>query len=143
MTTEERKRETPGACGQLLVLHQIMDRWSGMIIGALKEEPLRFNQMKRRLEGITQKPLTQTLRRLERNGMISRQVIPTSQVAVRYSLTPLGRTLEVPFRALSAWTHAYLEEVNDARKQFDEARPGPIIGDRPSPRSRRIPAPSA
>lgn len=74
---------------------------------------------RRQLEGITQKALTQCLRRLERNGLISRRVIPVSPVAVEYAVTPLGRTLEQPFKALHGWTLSNITEVEKARKAFD------------------------
>jgi len=102
------------------LLDQIADKWSILILTALREKPLRFNEIKRRLDGITQKALTQSLRRLERNGIIERRVIPSSQVAVEYSVTPLGRTLEEPFRALYTWTINYSNAVILAQAAFDE-----------------------
>ncbi len=107
-------------CPQRLLLDQIADKWSVLVISALNEEPLRFNMMMRRLEGITQKALTQTLRRLERNGIIARRVIPASPVRVEYQITALGHTLDKPFRALAAWTFEYLPQVEDARHAFDQ-----------------------
>ncbi|MFS8324590.1 MULTISPECIES: winged helix-turn-helix transcriptional regulator [Halomonadaceae] len=101
------------------MLDQIADKWSILILAALCEKPLRFNELKRRLEGITQKSLTQALRRLERNGILARRVIPSSQVAVEYSITSLGRTLEEPFGALYRWTINYLETVTQAQSEFD------------------------
>jgi DNA-binding HxlR family transcriptional regulator len=80
---------------------------------------LRFNAVKRRLEGISQKALTQTLRRLERNGLVARYVIPVSPVAVEYSVTPLGRTLQRPFAALYDWTVDHLADVERAQHKFD------------------------
>jgi DNA-binding HxlR family transcriptional regulator len=102
------------------LLDQIADKWSVLILAALCDEPLRFNAIKRRLEGITQKALTQSLRRLERNGIVARRVIPVSPVAVEYRITPLGRTLETPFQALYAWTRDYLPAVEQARHAFDQ-----------------------
>lgn len=90
-----------------------------MILKVLSEEPRRFNEIKRRLEGVSQKALTQTLRRLERNGLVSREVLTTSPVAVRYSLSPLGVSLVVPFSALYKWTCEHLPEVEAARGQYD------------------------
>lgn len=71
------------------------------------------------MDGITQKSLTQCLRRLERNGIVGRRVIPTSQVGVEYSITPLGRTLEIPFQALYNWTVEYSPAVTDAKIEYD------------------------
>ena len=107
-------------CSSRYLLDQIADKWSVLILAALCQKPLRFNELKRRLEGITQKALTQSLRRLERNGILSRRVIPSSQIAVEYSITPLGRTLEDPFRALYLWTINHLPAVMQAQSDFDE-----------------------
>ena len=102
-----------------LLLDQITDKWSILILGALCPGPLRFNALKRGLDGVTQKALTQALRRLERNGIIGRRVIPVSPVAVEYSITPLGVTLKEPFRALIDWTLQHGPEVLAARQRFD------------------------
>lgn len=102
-----------------LLLDQITDKWSILLLSVLCKEPLRFNEIKRNMNGITQKSLTQCLRRLERNGIISRRVIPSSQVGVEYSITPLGRTLETPFQALYNWTVKYHTAVADAQSEFD------------------------
>jgi DNA-binding HxlR family transcriptional regulator len=109
-------------CPSRLLFDQIADKWSMMVLTTLDDGPLRFNAIKRRLEGVTQKALTQCLRRLERNGLLSRRVIPASPVAVEYEVTPLGRTLLPPFRALYAWTLANLPEVEQARATFDTQR---------------------
>lgn len=102
-----------------LLLDQITDKWSILILSLLCKEPLRFNEIKRNMDGITQKSLTQCLRRLERNGIVGRRVIPTSQVGVEYSITPLGRTLEIPFQALYNWTVEYSPAVKDAQTEYD------------------------
>jgi DNA-binding HxlR family transcriptional regulator len=106
-------------CPSRLLFDQIADKWSMMIITVLDKGPLRFNEIKRRLEGVTQKALTQCLRRLERNGLVERRVLHTSPVAVEYEITSLGRTLQEPFTALYAWTQAYLPKVEQARQAFD------------------------
>ncbi|WP_213982307.1 helix-turn-helix domain-containing protein [Sphingomonas sp. dw_22] len=107
-------------CPSRILFDQIADKWSMMVLTVLAPAPLRFNAIKRRLEGVTQKALTQCLRRLERNGLVSRRVIPVSPVAVEYAITPLGRTLLAPFKELYAWTVANLPEVEAARDAFDE-----------------------
>jgi DNA-binding HxlR family transcriptional regulator len=107
-----------------LLLDQITDKWSVLILNALCEKPLRFNEIKRSLDGITQKALTQSLRRLERSGILARRVIPSSQVAVEYSITPLGRTLEKPFKALFEWTLRYTGDVLQAQSAFDRRETG-------------------
>ena len=108
-------------CPARLLFDQIADKWSMMILTVLDSEPQRFNAIKRRLEGVSQKSLTQTLRRLERNGLIERRVLPTSPVAVEYRMSPLGRTLLQPFRALYRWTKTHMPEVEAARRAFDRA----------------------
>lgn len=105
-----------------LLLDEIASKWSILVLGALCDGPLRFNQLRRHLDGVTQKALTQCLRRLERDGILTRTVLPTSPVSVEYEITPLGRTLEAPFRALADWTVHHGNEVGQARARFD-ARP--------------------
>ncbi|QDL93752.1 helix-turn-helix transcriptional regulator [Paroceanicella profunda] len=111
---------SPANCPCRLLLDQISDKWSVLILAALCAQPLRFNQVRRQLEGITQKALTRSLRKLERNGILSRRVIASSPVAVEYAITPLGRTLEEPISALYRWTHTHLPEVEQARAAYDQ-----------------------
>ena len=111
-------------CASRPILDQIADKWSMLILAVLCPQPLRFNAIKRRLEGITQKALTQALRRLERNGIVARRVIPVSPVAVEYSVTPLGRTLQQPFAALYGWTVDHLPDIEQAQRDFDQRRTG-------------------
>jgi len=106
-------------CPNRLLFEQIADKWSMMILTVLDKGPLRFNVIKRRLEGVTQKAQTQTLRRLERNGFVERRVLDGSPVAVEYEITPLGRTLQKPLKALYAWTREHLDAVEAARQAFD------------------------
>jgi DNA-binding HxlR family transcriptional regulator len=89
------------------VLEQIANKWSVLILAVVCTQPARFNAIKRRLDPITHKSLTEALRRLERNGLLYRRVIASSPVAVEYSITPLGRTLKDPFMALIAWSQEY------------------------------------
>jgi DNA-binding HxlR family transcriptional regulator len=105
-------------CPSRPILDQIADKWSMMAM-AILERPTRFNELKRRLEGVTQRVLTQTLRRLERNGMIQRTVLPTSPVGVEYSLTPLGRSLREPFMHLYAWTVDHSDEITSRQQDYD------------------------
>jgi DNA-binding HxlR family transcriptional regulator len=80
---------------------------------------LRFNELKRQAQGITQKTLTQCLRRLERNGIVERRLLDTAPPGVAYVVTDLGRTLDKPFAALNAWTADYAEAVRAAQAAFD------------------------
>lgn len=105
-------------CPSRPILDQIADKWSMMVIAVL-EHPARFNEIKRRLGGVTQRVLTQSLRRLERNGMIERRVLPTSPVGVEYSLTPLGRSLREPFLHLYSWTVEHNEQIERSQQEFD------------------------
>ncbi|MGW3433065.1 winged helix-turn-helix transcriptional regulator [Streptomyces melanosporofaciens] len=105
-------------CPSRPILDQIADKWSMMIM-ALLEQPMRFNELKRRLEGVTQRVLTQALRRLERNGMIQRKVLPTSPVGVEYSLTALGESLREPFGHLYNWTVEHGEEIQNCQRAYD------------------------
>ena len=107
-------------CPSRLLIDQIADKWSMMVLVVLDGGSVRFNAIKRQLEGVTQKALTQTLRRLERNGLIERRVAATGPLAVTYAITLLGRTLQAPFRALYAWTLDHLDEVEVARGRFDQ-----------------------
>ncbi len=104
------------------ILDQIADKWSVMILGVICTQPARFNVIKRRLGRITHKALTQALRRLERNGLVTRRVIATSPVAVEYSITPLGLTLQQPFAALYAWAVGHVSDVEQAQTAFDRRK---------------------
>lgn len=104
------------------ILEQIANKWSVMILTFICERPQRFNTIRRNLDGITQKALTEALRRLERNGLISRHVIPVSPVAVEYSLTTLGHSLQEPFAALYSWAVQHQTEIETAQVKFDRKR---------------------
>lgn len=106
-------------CPSRPILDQIADKWSMMAMEVL-EQPTRFNEIKRQLDGVTQRVLTQTLRRLERNGLIRRRVLQTSPVGVEYSLTPLGRSFRGPFICLLRWTIEHSGEVVAAQNEYDE-----------------------
>lgn len=106
-------------CPSRLLFDQIADKWSMMVLTVLDPGPMRFNSIKRHLEGVTQKALTQCLRKLERNGLLSRRVIPTSPVGVEYEITGLGRSLHAPFKTLYRWTVDNFDEVEAARQAFD------------------------
>jgi len=106
-------------CPSRTLFDQVSDKWSMLVLISLEDGPVRFNAIKRRLEGVTQKALTQCLRKLERNGLLSRHVIPVSPIAVQYEITPLGRTLLQPFKVMHDWTLTKLPEVEEARRVFD------------------------
>ncbi len=107
-------------CPARQLFDQIADKWSMMILTVLDRGPQRFNTIRRSIEGVSQKSLTQTLRKLERNGLIARHVLAGSPVAVEYELSDLGWTLLPPFRALYRWTKENMPEVESARAAFDK-----------------------
>ncbi|MEI3865653.1 helix-turn-helix domain-containing protein [Microbacterium sp. CCNWLW134] len=109
--------ELSGARRELL--DQTLDKWSISVLAVLCDGPQRFSRLRSEIEGITQKSLSQTLRRLERNGMIHRRVIDTSPIAVEYRISDLGRTLEAPIAALQAWATQSLVDVETARDRYD------------------------
>lgn len=116
------------------VLEQIAHKWSILVLTFLCEEPKRFNALRRRLGGITQKALTETLRRLERNGLVERHVATASPIAVVYSITPLGRTLQAPFLSLYDWALDHQGDLSEAQRRFDANGPSGQSGttdDRP------------
>jgi DNA-binding HxlR family transcriptional regulator len=104
-----------------LLLDQFADKWTILILKVLCTSggKARFNGIRRRIGGISQKTLSQCLRRLERDGVIERAVLDTAPIGMEYSITPLGRTLEIPFKALYDWAAAYLPEVETARARYD------------------------
>ena len=101
------------------VLENITNKWSILILTVLCSEPVRFNELRRRLDGITHKALSDALKRLERNGLVHRKVLPTSPVSVEYSLTLLAQTLQEPFSALYGWALEHGEEMERAQLMYD------------------------
>ncbi|WP_224756300.1 winged helix-turn-helix transcriptional regulator [Streptomyces sp. col6] len=102
------------------LLDQVLDKWSLAVLNDLCERPCRFNELRRAIPQVTQKSLTTTLRRLERNGVIEREVVSTRPVAVRYRITELGKTLREPIDVLLAWTSRHMPAIERAREDFDE-----------------------
>jgi len=100
------------------VLARIGDKWTVMVVGTLRGEPLRYNEIQRRVEGISQRMLTLTLKGLEQDGMVERTMYPTIPPRVEYELTPLGRSLLEPLQVLYEWAMAHKEEVVAAREAF-------------------------
>jgi DNA-binding HxlR family transcriptional regulator len=102
-----------------VLLGQITDKWSIVIMSKLCQGPVRFNALKRAVSGITQKALTQSLRRLERNGLVERRILPGSPPAVEYRGTDLGFSLAPPMRSLYAWAAERLPDVESAQARYD------------------------
>ncbi len=103
------------------VLERIADKWTILILTVLCPKPARFNEIKRRLNGITHKALADALKRLERNGLVTRTVLPTAPIGVEYAITPLGHSLRQSFEALCAWALAHGPDVERASVGFDQA----------------------
>lgn len=103
------------------LLDQVLDKWSLCVLTELCERPSRFNELRRAIPVVTQKSLTATLRRLERNGVVERVVMSSRPVAVQYRITALGKTLREPIEALLQWTTAHLPDVERARARFEDA----------------------
>ena len=101
------------------VLARIGDKWSVLIVTRLGARPLRFNELKREIGGISQRMLTLTLRGLERDGLVTRTVFPTIPPRVDYELTPLGRSLLEPVKALGDWALKHIGKIEAARGKFD------------------------
>ena len=111
-----------GNCPTREVLANIADKWTTLVITLLAaEEPRRFNELRRAIGGISQKMLTETLRSLERDGLVQRTLYPQIPPRVEYALTPLGRTLIEPLNALAMWAQNHMQQVHDARERFDTA----------------------
>ena len=101
------------------VLARVGDKWTVLVVGLLGGGPMRFSQLRRGIDGISQKMLTTTLRILERDGFCTRKVFPTVPPRVEYELTALGRDLLVPVKGLGDWAIANRERVDAARRRFD------------------------
>ena len=101
------------------ILAKIADKWSILTIMMLSDGTKRFSELQRGIEGISQRMLTLTLRGLERDGLVTREVFPTIPPRVEYTLTPLGSSLRTPVNALGQWVMANLPEIDAARRRFD------------------------
>jgi DNA-binding HxlR family transcriptional regulator len=101
------------------ILDRVGDKWSVLIIVNLGVEPLRFKELQRRSGGISQRMLTQTLRHLERDGMVWRKATPTVPLTVKYGLTDLGESLIAPLQSLVEWVNGNCQEIAKARIGYD------------------------
>lgn len=110
---------SPAALLSREVIARIGDKWTLLIIHVLGNGPMRFSALKRGVSGISQKMLSQTLRALERDGLVRRTVLPTMPPSVEYALEPLGYSLQKTVSQICAWAEAHVEEVATARAAFD------------------------
>lgn len=106
-------------CPTRQLLDRISDKWVSLLLNALAEGPQRYSDLARTIAGVSQKMLTQTLRTLERDGLLTRTVTPAVPVRVDYELTPLGRSLLPVMRAIKGWAETHIEEVVAARVEYD------------------------
>jgi DNA-binding HxlR family transcriptional regulator len=102
------------------VLNRVGDKWSVLVVATLGNGPMRFSELKRAIEGVSQRMLTLTLRGLERDGLITRTIFPSIPPRVDYELTRLGETLLEPIQALSAWAAEHRTEIQTARVQYEK-----------------------
>ncbi len=126
MVTINKSTATPelnpyrNGCPTRKVLDRIGDRWTVLIIGSLGGDSLRFSDLLRQVEGISQKMLTQTLRALERDGLVTRTVYPEVPLRVEYKLTKRGSSLLEPLIALEKWSIEHYGEISDSQVAYDD-----------------------
>ena len=126
VTTPTAAAERPGnpyqaGCATRRILDRIGDRWTVLVVGVLGDGDARFSELLRRVEGVSQKMLTQTLRGLERDGLVRRTVRAEVPVRVDYALTDAGRTLLEPLRALQEWSIEHLGDISASQQSYDRA----------------------
>ncbi|WP_458245074.1 winged helix-turn-helix transcriptional regulator [Streptomyces sp. MAI_2237] len=107
------------ACPTNELLGRLSDKWVSLVVAALSRGPMRYSDLTRKIAGVSPKMLTQTLRTLERDGILSRTVTPSVPVRVDYELTPLGGSLAHLLTAVKHWAETHIEEVHEARGRYD------------------------
>jgi DNA-binding HxlR family transcriptional regulator len=113
-------------CPTRLVLNRVADKWTVLIVARLARRTMRFGELKRDIAGISQKMLTQTLRALERDGLVARAVYPEVPLRVEYSLTPLGATLVSSLVQIKDWAEGNIEAVLAVQRAYDQAAGQPV-----------------
>jgi DNA-binding HxlR family transcriptional regulator len=128
MTAAQRRDQARDAynayvaeCPSRQVLDAISDKWVTLVLTALADGPKRYSELARQIAGISQKMLTQTLRGLERDGLLVRTITPAVPVKVDYELTPLGKTILPVVAAIKQWSEAHIEEIQASRSAYDGA----------------------
>ncbi|MFJ4090812.1 winged helix-turn-helix transcriptional regulator [Kitasatospora sp. NPDC089913] len=114
-------------CGIRDLLNRLGDRWTVLVVVELAQGVRRFRELQRGVPGISQRMLTLTVRRLERDGLVSRTVHPTIPPQVDYELTPLGHSLTHLVRAMADWSYDHHDAIVDSRQSWDDANPGSEI----------------
>jgi DNA-binding HxlR family transcriptional regulator len=125
-----------GQCPTRQALDRIADKWTALIVGLLAERTHRFGELRRSIEGISHKVLVQTLRSLERDGLVHREPLPTNPPTVEYSLTPLGRTLVAPLASIRDWAEQHIEQLQAARDAYTREHPAERSSSPPDSRSK-------
>ncbi|MBD3944642.1 winged helix-turn-helix transcriptional regulator [Nocardioides ganghwensis] len=113
-------------CPTRVVLDRIGDKWTVLVIGALQDGPLRFSVLRVRVGGVAAKVLTQTLRAMERDGLLTRTVHAQVPPRVDYELTDLGASLTGPIQTLTDWAETHLSQILGARETYDAALDPPL-----------------
>jgi DNA-binding HxlR family transcriptional regulator len=113
-------------CPSRQILDVLANKWTMLVMGALSGGPMRFGELRRRLDGITQKMLTQTLRTLERDGLVTRSVYPTTPPRVEYAATDLGASVTALMHAIRGWSEDNIDAVLTAREAYDARDAGEV-----------------
>ncbi|WP_304169093.1 helix-turn-helix domain-containing protein [Lonsdalea britannica] len=119
MTEMDLRGPFSSACPTRTLIDLIANKWTMLVLMGLGQKPMRFNELKRVIEGVSQKVLTQTVRKLERNGLISRTVLPTVPVNVTYALTPLGVSLAEMMIQVRGWSLTHIADILAAQQNYD------------------------
>jgi DNA-binding HxlR family transcriptional regulator len=106
-------------CEVRQILDRVADKWSLLVIALLDDREMRFSELRRQIDGVSQRMLTVTLRHLERDGLVRRTIYPEVPPRVEYALTPLGASLHATIQALVTWTEAHQEQIATARAAYD------------------------
>jgi len=123
MSVRNKPLHQPVECPAIRdVLNRIGDKWSVQIVAFLGEGPMRFSELRRAIEGISQRMLTLTLRGLERDGLVTRTVFPEIPPRVDYELTRLGKSLLIPIQSLAEWAAEHRTSIQSAREKFDNPK---------------------
>ncbi|WP_369272715.1 winged helix-turn-helix transcriptional regulator [Streptomyces sp. R11] len=130
MTAAQRREEARIAydaflksCPTNQLLDRLSDKWVSLVVAALSAGPMRYSDLGRKIAGVSPKMLTQTLRSLERDGLLTRKVTPSVPVRVDYELTPLGHGLALLLTAVKDWAETHFDEVRQARERYDSETP--------------------
>ncbi|AVH56267.1 MULTISPECIES: winged helix-turn-helix transcriptional regulator [Streptomyces] len=110
------------SCPSRGTLEHVTGRWGALTLGALHDGSFRFNELRRRVDGVSEKMLSQTLQALERDGLVHREAQPTNPPRVDYRLTPLGREVSGRLLTLINFVEGHMDDVLEARERYDETR---------------------